>query len=69
MREFANIGISLAAWLDPPRRTPDRNRGCLIVDPDGNRIEIVEMAPNCVQYEALETLRRTGKASTVVAPI
>ena len=69
VRELGNVGVPLVAPLDSTKRGVDRNRGCWIVDPDGNRIEIMEMAPNCVQYEALETLRRTGKASTVVAPI
>ena len=26
-------------------------------DPDGHRIEIMEMAPNCIQYEALAALK------------
>ena len=67
--ELAKKGISLVAPLDPAKRGVDHNRGCWIVDPDGNRIEIMEMAPNCVQYEALETFRKTGKPSAVVAPI
>ncbi|MEO6013102.1 MAG: VOC family protein [Devosia sp.] len=69
VRELAKVGVSLVAPLDPANRGVDHNRGCWIVDPDGNRIEIMEMAPNCVQYEALATLRKTGKPSSAVAPI
>lgn len=32
----------------------DGNRGIWIHDPDGNRIEIMEMAPDCIQYNALK---------------
>jgi len=28
-----------------------------IEDPDGNRIEIMEMAPACIQFEAVKRLR------------
>lgn len=46
-------GIPLAS----PRknvRGVDNNRGMWIEDPDGNRIEIMEMAPNCIQYAAIK---------------
>ena len=68
-RALAAVGVPLVSPLDPTKRGVDRNRGCWIVDPDGNRIEIMEMATNCVQYEALQTFRRTGRPSVVVAPI
>jgi catechol 2,3-dioxygenase-like lactoylglutathione lyase family enzyme len=67
--ELAKAGIPLLSPLDPAKRGVDRNRGAWIVDPDGNRIEIMEMAPDCVQYEALATLRSTGKPTSLVAPI
>lgn len=67
--ELAKLSIPLVSPLDPAKRGVDRNRGCWIVDPDGNRIEIMEMAANCVQYEALATMRRTGKPTSVLAPI
>lgn len=66
---LAKAGIPLVSPLDPSKRGVDRNRGCWIVDPDGNRIEIMEMAKDCVQYEALKTFRATGKPVSVVAPI
>lgn len=43
-----------------PRRVGagvDGNRGMWIEDPDGNRIEIMEMAPDCLQRRAVENLR------------
>jgi len=46
--------------LSRPRkegRGVDRNRGMWIEDPDGHRIEIMEMAPNCLQYEAIAALK------------
>ncbi len=68
-RELAKVGIPLVSPLDPSKRGVDRNRGCWIVDPDGNRIEIMEMAPNCVQYEAIANWKKTGKTTSVLAPI
>ena len=67
--ELKKLGIPLTAPFDPAKLGVDRNRGTWIADPDGNRIEIMEMAANCVQYEAIETLARTGKATSVVAPL
>ena len=68
-RELAKVGIALTSPLDPNKRGVDRNRGCWITDPDGNRIEIMEMAPNCVQYEAIAAWKKTGNATSVLAPI
>jgi diketogulonate reductase-like aldo/keto reductase/catechol 2,3-dioxygenase-like lactoylglutathione lyase family enzyme len=50
-KKLADTGIALSR----PRRTVrgvDGNWGMWIEDPDGNRIEIQEMAPNCIQFEA-----------------
>jgi lactoylglutathione lyase len=41
--------------LSKPRKAGkslDGNRGMWIEDPDGYRIEIMEMAPDCIQYDA-----------------
>lgn len=35
------------------KRGVDGNRGVWIHDPDGNRIEIMEMSPDCIQFAAL----------------
>ncbi|OEO29951.1 hypothetical protein VW23_023760 [Devosia insulae DS-56] len=66
---LANVGIALVSPLDPTRRGVDGNRGMWIVDPDGNRIEIMEMAPSCDQYAAINTFRDTGRATTLSRPI
>ena len=68
-RELEKAGVPLVSPLDPSKRGVDHNRGMWIVDPDGNRIEIMEMAANCVQYEALATLKRTGQPVALIAPI
>lgn len=53
------VGIGLSR----PRkegRGVDGNRGMWIEDPDGNRIEIMEMAPDCIQYQAARS-HKAGK--------
>lgn len=53
---LAAAGIGLSR----PRkegRGVDGNRGMWIEDPDGNRVEIMEMAPDCIQNRALARLR------------
>ncbi|MGR3661636.1 MAG: VOC family protein [Paracoccaceae bacterium] len=59
-----SVGIPLEAPLKD-KRGVDGNRGCWIVDPDGNRIELMEMAPDCIQIEALKALS-AGKGSTAL---
>jgi len=53
---LAKVGIRLSR----PRRESrgiDGNRGMWIEDPDGSQIEIMEMAPDCIQMKAIERLR------------
>ena len=59
-----SINIHLSRQRNP-KRGVDGNRGMWIEDPDGNRIEIMEMAPDCIQYKALETVSKGGKPSTL----
>lgn len=66
---LARVGVPLVSPLDPTRRGVDGNRGMWIVDPDGNRIEIMEMAPGCDQFEAIKAFHSTGKASVLSRPI
>ncbi len=66
---LARVGIPLTAPLDPAKRGVDRNRGMWITDPDGNRIEIMEMAPNCVQYEAIAAFNAGKGVTALVAPL
>ncbi len=49
-------GIALSQPRKPGRGV-DGNRGMWIEDPDGNRIEIMEMAPDCIQFRAVANLR------------
>ena len=66
---LAKVGVALTAPLDPTKRGVDNNRGCWIADPDGNRIEIMEMAPNCVQYDAIKALHAGKGKTSLVAPL
>jgi lactoylglutathione lyase len=43
--------------LIPLQTAIDGNRQAWLEDPDGNRIELMEMAPDCLQYEAIKRLR------------
>jgi len=53
--EMERLGIPL--WRQ--RKTGgDRNEQVWILDPDGNRIEVMEMVPHSKQYEAIARLKR-----------
>ncbi len=58
--KLAEAGIQLMRPRNPGRGI-DGNRGMWIADPDGNQIEIMEMAPNCIQYEAERAVLAGGK--------
>jgi lactoylglutathione lyase len=58
------VGVALEAPRNPNRGV-DCNRGMWVVDPDGNRIEIMEMAPDCIQFEALKAMA-AGKGPTAL---
>ncbi len=47
-------GIELLSEIKPGL---DGNRQAWLEDPDGNRIELMEMNPDCLQYQAIERLR------------
>ena len=55
--------------LVPTKRGVDGNRGMWVTDPDGNRIEIMEMAQDCVQYEALKAVGRGEAPHVLKRPI
>lgn len=66
--DLAAAGIKLLR----PRKTTrsiDGNWGMWIADPDGNRIEIQEMAPDCIQYEAERKLNAGGGSTTLDLPL
>ncbi len=58
--ELAKMGIPLKSR---PKAEPglDGNRGMWIEDPDGHQIEIMEMAPDCIQFEAVRNLHAGGE--------
>lgn len=51
-------GIKLTAEI---KKGLDGNRQAWIEDPDGNRIELMEMHPDCLQYQGIKRLRAEGK--------
>jgi catechol 2,3-dioxygenase-like lactoylglutathione lyase family enzyme len=66
-RHLARVGIPLEAPRKDTRGV-DRNRGMWISDPDGNRIEIMEMAPNCIQWEAIADWKAGKPPQAIMAP-
>lgn len=54
---FAAAGVTLTS---PIQTGLDGNRGAWIEDPDGNRIELMEMAADCLQYRAISALPANG---------
>jgi lactoylglutathione lyase len=40
----------------------DGNRQAWIADPDGNRYELMQMNPGCLQYEAIKRLKEASAA-------
>ena len=63
-----SVGIAASSPLVPTRRGLDGNRGMWVTDPDGNRIEIMEMAPTCIQYEALKAVGKGEPAHVLKRP-
>jgi lactoylglutathione lyase len=55
--ELAKVGIH-PSKPRPEKPGIDHNRGGWIEDPDGTQIEVMEMAPNCIQFQAIERLRK-----------
>ena len=43
----------------PKKMAIDRNNQAWIEDPDGNRIELMQMAPDCLHFEAIKRLQAT----------
>jgi lactoylglutathione lyase len=57
LERIAAAGLSL---LLPLKTAIDGNRQAWLEDPDGNRIELMEMAPDSLQYAAIKRLRKEG---------
>jgi lactoylglutathione lyase len=66
-KHLASVGIPLTSPLTD-KRGLDRNRGMWIEDPDGNRIEVMEMADNCIQWEAIAKMKAGGGKTALLAP-
>jgi len=57
---LARIAAAGLTLLLPLKTAIDGNRQAWLEDPDGNRIELMEMAPNSLQYAAIQRLRKEG---------
>jgi lactoylglutathione lyase len=57
-RELEAAGVAL---IRPVVQGPDGNWQTWIEDPDGHRIELMEMASDSLQFQAIERLRATSK--------
>jgi lactoylglutathione lyase len=58
VQRIEDAGIAL---LLPLKLAVDGNRQAWIEDPDGNRIELMEMDPNSLQLQAIARLRREAQ--------
>ena len=57
LARIAAVGLEL---LLPLKTAIDGNRQAWLEDPDGNRIELMEMAKDSLQYAAIRRLREAG---------
>jgi lactoylglutathione lyase len=57
VRQLADKGITL--YL-PLKTGADNNRQAWIQDPDGNRIELMEMAPDALQFKAIKEIHASA---------
>jgi glyoxalase/bleomycin resistance protein/dioxygenase superfamily protein len=63
VRQLSGKGITL--YL-PLKTGADNNRQAWVQDPDGNRIELMEMAPNALQFKAIKELHASGRAGVTI---
>jgi lactoylglutathione lyase len=61
VQRIEDAGIEL---YSPIKAGADGNRQAWIEDPDGNRVELMEMAPGCLQLVAIERLREAEAANS-----
>jgi lactoylglutathione lyase len=64
VRQLSGKGITL--YL-PLKTGADNNRQAWVQDPDGNRIELMEMAPNALQFKAIKELHASGRAGATIS--
>lgn len=55
-----NVGIPLTVQK---KMAADKNWQAWIEDPDGNRIELMQIMPDCLQLEAIARMRKEAKAT------
>lgn len=55
--EKARLAAAGVALTSDIKLGQDGNRGAWITDPEGNRIELMEMAPDCIQFQAIRALK------------
>jgi lactoylglutathione lyase len=67
-KELEAAGFPLMNPLNT-KRGLDNNRGAWVADPDGNRIELMEMAPDCVQYDAIKAFHAGKGMTSLVRPL
>ena len=58
LARIAEAGLTL---LLPLKTAIDGNRQAWLEDPDGNRIELMEMAPDSLQFQGIKRLHAEGK--------
>ena len=58
--EIARLAAAGVRIVSPVKGGLDGNRGAWIHDPDGNRVELMEMHPDCLQYRAIQALSATS---------
>jgi lactoylglutathione lyase len=54
LADLAKRGVPL---ISPLKTAADGNRQAWIEDPDGHRIELMELSPDCLQLQAITRLR------------
>lgn len=60
LAQIEAAGLNL---LLPLKTAVDGNRQAWLEDPDGNRIELMEMAPDSLQYQAIRRLRAAATSA------
>lgn len=67
-KELDALGFPLMHPLNS-RKGLDNNRGAWVADPDGNRIELMQMSPDCVQYDAIKAFKAGMGMTSLVRPL
>ena len=67
-KELEALGFPLMHPLST-KKGLDNNRGAWVADPDGNRIELMQMSPDCVQYDAIKAFKAGMGMTSLVRPL